>query len=84
MARKAKGGGGSFREVREQHLPLFNPAFHRHDRGWPHPPPKAIEQAAKESYAKSPKSSWKTVGIVHFRHDEPDEPDANGGNATCH
>ena len=56
------GGGGSFKELRSKHLPLFDEAVHRHDRGWPHP---AREQSGSESKAR-----WKTIGIFHFRHEE--------------
>lgn len=28
--------GGSFRDLRELHLTLFDESLHRHDRGWPH------------------------------------------------
>jgi hypothetical protein len=60
--------GGSFRALRDCHLPMFDSKLHRHDRGWPHPPPKSeAEQSDKVA-----KQVWKTVGIFHFRHDEED------------
>ena len=61
MTRTSKERGGSFRELKS-HLPLFDNSLHRHDRGWPHPPPQPNERA--------PKRRWKTIGIFHFRHDE--------------
>ncbi len=60
-------GGGSFKELRKKHLPLFDKAVHRHDRGWPHPSP--------ERPKPEPKGGWKTVGIFHFRHEEDEEED---------
>ena len=67
MACTTKERGGSFRELRDRHLPLFDHAVHRHDRGWPHPTPAPSRKGA-------PKRRWKTVGIFHFRHDEDEEP----------
>lgn len=60
MTSTSKRQGGSFRSLRDHHLPMFGDPFHRHDRGWPH---TAIE-AGKAEAAKRP---WRTVGIVHFR-----------------
>ena len=54
---------GSFRALRDHHLPLFDEALRRHDRGWPHPPAETPE-------AKNRKWPWKTFGIVHYRPDE--------------
>ena len=61
----AKEKGGSFRALREHHLPLFDKKVHRHDRGWPHSP-------AEKCDAPPAKPRWKTVGIFHFRHDGGD------------
>ena len=63
MTRSTKQRGGSFRELRNRHLPMFDDRVHRHDRGWPHPPPETAEPRA-------PKHRWRTVGIVHFRDEE--------------
>jgi len=57
-------GGGNFRDLKTR-LPLFDEAVHRHDRGWPHPPPEESEDR--------PKRRWKRVGIFHFPHHEEDE-----------
>lgn len=64
-------GGGSFRELRQRHLRLFDEAVHRHDRGWPHAP--ARPQADRfESKRRQPPKRWKISGILHFpaHHDE--------------
>ena len=45
MTRTSKERGGSFRELKS-HLPLFDNSLHRHDRGWPHPPPQSGAQNA--------------------------------------
>ena len=66
MTSTSEERGGSFRALRDHHLPMFDEKLHRHDRGWPHPPPDCeVEQSDKV-----PKRVWKTVGIFHFRHDE--------------
>jgi hypothetical protein len=66
MTSMSKEKGGSFRTLRDHHLPMFDERLHRHDRGWPHPP----AEPAKE---KAPKRLWRTVGIFHFRHDESED-----------
>ncbi len=58
-----KPAGGSFRELRNCHLPMFDDREHRHDRGWPHAAPRPVEKNA-------PKHRWLTVGIVHYRQEE--------------
>ena len=63
MAPTIKQRGGSFRELRNRDLPMFDARVHRHDRGWPHPPPDARDQDA-------PKHRWRRVGILHFRQEE--------------
>ena len=69
-------GKGSFKGLRARELLLFDPALHRHDRGWPHPPPKQPAET-------QPRNRWKTVGIFHFpQHDEHDnEGDTRNGGA---
>ena len=69
---ESQGRGGSFRELRSRHLPLFDPAVHRHDRGWPHPPPRRAEHAPQGA-DKPRRRAWKTVGIVHFPHSDAEE-----------
>jgi hypothetical protein len=64
---------GNFRELKA-HLPLFDEALHRHDRGWPHSPPEPGAQDVR-------RRPWKTVGIFHFRHEEEDQ-DGEPGNAS--
>jgi hypothetical protein len=66
MTSTNKERGGSFRELRNRHLPLFDDTLHRHDRGWPHPKPDGKAE-------KATKRPWKTIGIFHFRHDEEEE-----------
>jgi hypothetical protein len=63
--------GGSFRELRERHLRLFDEAVHRHDRGWPHAPSHAQADRRKAKPRQQPKR-WKISGILHFpaHHDE--------------
>ena len=63
MDGRPKDGGGSFGELRARHLPLFDQAVHRHDRGWPH------DEAAGRAAERRAKN-WKIVGIFHFRDDE--------------
>ena len=58
---------GSFRALRDRHLPLFEHKAHRHDRGWPHPPP------GEGQHEPMPRQRWRTIGIFHFRHGEEDE-----------
>ena len=66
MTATAKTGeGGSFEELRDKHLPLFDQAVHRHDRGWAHEPPRDSRKGNG-----SARRRWKTVGIFHFRHDQ--------------
>ena len=65
MTPTTKEKGGSFRELKA-HLPLFDDAEHRHDRGWP-------LQRRHEDEKSVRKPRWKTVGIFHFRHDEAEE-----------
>ena len=65
MTPSTKEKGGSFRELKA-HLPLFDAAEHRHDRGWPHAP-----RHEREKTDRKPK--WKTVGIFHFRHNEEED-----------
>ena len=64
MGASAKERGGSFRDLRKRHLPLFKESVHRHDRGWPH------SESDKNSAEVSTKKSWKRIGIFHFRPDE--------------
>ena len=64
---------GSFKDLRASDLLLFDPALHRHDRGWPHPPPAPSRGRSRRQ--------WNTVGIFHFRHDDEDEEEGAGGNA---
>jgi hypothetical protein len=65
MTATTKEKGRSFRELKA-HLPLFDESLHRHERGWPH--------RRKESSAEgAPKRRWKTIGIVHFPHDDEDD-----------
>jgi hypothetical protein len=66
MTSMIKKKGGSFRALRDQHLPMFDKSVHRHDRGWPHPRTEPCRE-------KEPKRLWRTVGIFHFRHDEVDD-----------
>ena len=54
---------GSFRALRNRHLPLFDAKLRRHDRGWPHSRPDIDDD-------EPPRPHWKTVGIFHFRHVE--------------
>jgi hypothetical protein len=65
-------GGGNFRDLKA-HLPLFDEAVHRHDRGWPHPPPGESDD--------NPKRRWKRVGIFHFPHHDEDEGEDEARNA---
>jgi hypothetical protein len=65
-------GGGNFRDLKTR-LPLFDEAVHRHDRGWPHPPPEESEDR--------PKRRWKRVGIFHFPHHEEDDAEGEARNA---
>ncbi len=64
MNASVKEGGGSFRDLRDRHLRLFDETVHRHDRGWPHPEPEAGPAADRT------KAFWKTVGIFHFRDED--------------
>lgn len=71
MTSVAKGGGGSFREVRERHLDLFR-GNHR-SKGPPPPKEgKAAKDRARRGRNEPKRTSWKTVGILHFpaHHDE--------------
>ena len=63
MIVSVKERGGSFRDLRERHLPLFDDSVRRHDRGWPH------EEVGKAEPQESTKN-WRTAGIFHFRHGE--------------
>ncbi len=64
--------GGNFRDLKT-HLPLFDEAVHRHDRGWPHSPSdEAVETPSKRR--------WKRVGIFHFPHNDEDEAEGEERN----
>ena len=65
MTSTTRARGGSFSELRDQHLPLFGGAEHRHDRGWPHSP--------REENAERAQKPWRTAGILHFRHDDQED-----------
>ena len=66
MASMSDDRCGSFRAVRNFHLPMFDERLHRHDRGWPHGPEPG-------DGGKSRKAKWKTIGILHFRHEENED-----------
>lgn len=66
-------GGGNFRDLKT-HLPLFDEAVHRHDRGWPHPPPG-------DSNENPSRRRWERVGILHFLHHDEDEAEGEPRNA---
>ena len=57
--------GGSFKALRDLHLPMFDETLHRHERGWPHPPPVKGEAQSCRS-PDQVKRVWKTKGIFHF------------------
>jgi hypothetical protein len=67
MSSRSNDKGGSFRAVRDHHLPMFDRRHHRHERGCPHAPQPAAEDVTE-------KTRWKTIGIFHFRPDD----DADG------
>lgn len=79
-AKDDQGGGGSFREVRERHLPLFDFTVHRHDRGWPHPL-ESLPEPAEKGPKERPKRGWKTAGILHYPHHDEDEEEGEPRNA---
>jgi len=61
-------GGGSFRELRERHLPLF---LHNHHRT--RPKEKTADKPGKAAADKerARRRAWKTIGILHFpAHDD--------------
>ena len=62
MTSLEQDGGGSFRELRTKHLPMFDESLHRHDRGWPHP------ELSKEELQT--KRRWRIFGILHIPHHE--------------
>ena len=72
MTATTKERGGSFRELKD-HLPLFDKAVHRHDRGWPHSTPEPGTD-------RVPKRRWRRVGIFHFP-DEVEDEEARPRNA---
>jgi hypothetical protein len=60
MTSKRNRGGGSFRDIRDRHLPDFE---------WPESPrdpPKAPAQS------KPIKRAWKREGILHYAVDDTD------------
>ena len=81
MTAPTKERNGSFKGIRASDLLLFDSAVHRHDHGWPHPPPRQAEESGRQRTAKAPKRGWKIVGIFHFPHAEMDDEEAEPGNA---
>ena len=61
MSSTRKRGGGSFREVRDRHLPMFD---------WVGEPIEMSAQTPKKP--KPERRAWKRHGILHVAADDPD------------
>lgn len=60
MTSKPDRGGGSFRDIRDRHLPVFE---------WPDSPRDPPAPAAQ---SKPLKRVWKREGILHYAVDDTD------------
>ena len=60
MTSRRNRGGGSFRDIRDRHLPIFEWQVGRQDQPEQTAPPKAIRRV------------WKREGIVHYAVDDSD------------
>jgi len=58
MSSKRDRGGGSFRDIRDRHLPMFD---------WDCEPPQNSRQTAKKM--KPARRAWKRHGILHIADD---------------
>ena len=59
MTSKRNRGGGSFRDIRDQHLPVFE---------WQAEPRDTPESPAQPK----PRRRWKREGILHYPDDDSD------------
>ena len=59
MSSKRDRGGGSFRDVRDRHLPMFD---------WDGEPPQNTKPPANK--AKPVRRAWKRHGILHIAADD--------------
>lgn len=59
MTSKRDRGGGSFRDIRDRHLPIFE---------WP----KERRESGDPQAKAKPRRQWKRDGIVHFAVDDPE------------
>ena len=59
MTSKRGRGGGSFRDIRDRHLPIFE---------WP----KERRESGVAPAKPKPRRQWKRDGIVHFAVDDPE------------
>lgn len=81
MTAPTKERNGSFKGIAAGDLLLFDPALHRHDRGWRHPPPRQSDESGRQRAPEPPNRGWKTVGIFHFPNVEVDDEERGPGNA---
>ena len=59
MTSKRNRGGGSFRDIRDRHLPIFEWQDESRNRAGPPAQPK-------------PQKQWKREGILHYAVDDTD------------